>query len=218
MAFFRLDHPAVMQTLDWAWDKAARGLPGQESAAALAGRHMNPAIPLEERLSALSKRHKRHCAAVGFAANAGGLALLPVSLPANMAGVLFLQLRMVQAMAIVCGHDVADPRVRALCGLCLCGSKAAELAKSFGIGLGESLTRRALERLTTETVERINRMVGFRLLARFGEKGLLGASRIVPLVGGIVGAACDAASTALVAKAARSAFLPLNEAEGPARD
>ncbi len=203
MSRLRFDRTAAMRLLSWAWDKASHGLPGQESAADLAGRHMDPTIPLEHRLDALARRHVRHSAVAGFAAGVGGLAALPVALPANMASVLFVQLRMVQAMAIVCGHDVADPRVRALCALCLCGGKGLELAKSCGIRLGAHLTRQALERLTAETVERINRMVGFRLLARLGEGGTLGASRLVPLVGGVVGAACDMTSTRLVAKAAR---------------
>ncbi len=207
-----LDHPTVMKALDWAWERAAKGLPGQESAAELAKRHMDPDVPLAERLRALVSRHKRRCAAAGFLTNVGGLSLLPVSVPANLASVLFLQLRMVQAMAIVCGHDVTDPKVRAMCGLCLCGAKAAEAAKACGVRLGERLTLRVLERLSAASAERLNRQVGLRLLARFGQSGVLGAGKIVPVVSGLVGAACDAASTAVIGRAAQTAFLPEGEA------
>ena len=212
MSRLRFDRAAAMRLLTWAFDTASRGLPGQESAAALARRHMDPTIPLERRLDALARRHIRHSAIAGFAAGVGGLAALPVALPANMASVLFVQLRMVQAMAIVCGHDVADPRVRALCALCLCGGQGLELAKSCGIRLGAHLTHQALGRLTAETVARINRMVGFRLLARLGEGGTLGASRLMPLVGGVVGAACEITSTTLVTKAARRLFCAKEDA------
>lgn len=197
-----LDHPTIMRTLDWAWARAAKGLPGQESAEALAKRHMDPAVPLEKRLAAIVKSHKRRAAATGFVTNVGGLALLPAAIPANLAGTLFVQLRMVQAIAIVCGHDLTDTRVRALCGLCLCGSKAAEVAAALGAKLGGKLTERFVAKLSGEAAARLNRLVGYRLLARIGAKGTLGASRIVPVVGGLIGAACDGAATAGIGKAA----------------
>jgi hypothetical protein len=192
----------VFRALDWAWERAARGLPGQESAEALAGRHMDPSVPLRKRLAALIKRHKRQAAATGFLSGVGGLALLPVSVPASLAGTLFVQVRLVQAMALVCGHDLADARVRTLCGLCLCGSKATEAAAAAGAHVGGKLTERLLVRLGEETIRRINEQVGFRLLARFGETGLLGASRLAPVIGGLAGAAAGVAATAGIGKAA----------------
>jgi hypothetical protein len=203
-----LDHPTILRALDWAWGQAAKGLPGQESAAQLAKRHMDPATPLETRLKALIRSHKHQAAATGFVTNVGGLALLPATLPANLASSLFVQLRMVQAMALVCGHDLTDARVRAVCVLCLCGSKAAEVAGACGVRLGAGAAERLLAQLGAETLARVNRLVGFRLLARAGESGLVGAGRLVPVVGGLVGAACDATVTALIGKAAKAALAP----------
>lgn len=200
------DHPSIMRALDWAWARAAKGLPGQESAEALARRHMDPDTPLEARLTALVRSHQYRAAAAGFCTNLGGLPLLPAALPANLASTLYLQLRMVQAMAIVCGHDLTDARVRALCGLCLCGSKAAEVATACGVRLGGGLTTRMLGLIGAETVARINRLVGFRLLANLGGTGLVSASRVIPVIGGLTGAACDAAVTAGIGLAARRVF------------
>ncbi|EFL49413.1 conserved hypothetical protein [Solidesulfovibrio fructosivorans JJ]] len=197
-----IDHPTILRALSWAWDRAARGLPGQESAHALAARHMDPDVPLGARLKNIIAGHKRKAALSGFVANAGGLALLPATLPLNLAGTLFLQLRMVQAIAIVCGHDLSDARVRALCGLCLCGAKAAEVAGAAGARLGGRLTAEALTQLGGETADRINTLVGLRLLARLGDAGATGAGRIVPVVSGLVGAAWDASVTAGIGKAA----------------
>lgn len=197
-----LTQDTVLRALDWAWTKAARGLPGQESAASLARCHMDPDQPLEDRLRALIRRHKHQAAATGFLTNAGGLALLPVAIPANLAGTLFVHVRMVQAMALVCGHDLSDARVRALCGLCLCGAKAAEVAGAAGASLGGRLTEHLLARLGADTIERINRLVGARLLAQAGETGILGASRLAPLVGGVIGAAINVTATAGIGKTA----------------
>ena len=198
-----LTHPTIMRALDWAWARAAKGLPGQDSAEELASRHRDPSVPLETRLTAIMKSHRRQAAAAGFLTNVGGLALLPAALPANLAGTLFIQLRMVQAMALVCGHDLSDNRVRALCGLCLCGSKAAEVAGAAGAKFGVKITERFLAELSTQMAARLNRLVGSRLLARLGERGVLGAGgRLVPVVGGLIGAACDGAATAGIGKAA----------------
>ncbi len=209
---------AVRRALDWAWERAARGLPGQKTARELADRHNDPSVPLAQRLRALAKHHKRQAAAAGFLTNAGGLALLPVSVPANLAGTLYVQVRMVQSMALVCGHDLADTRVRALCGLCLCGAKAADVAAAAGAFAGGKLTERALLGLGAESIRRINELVGFRLLAQFGETGLLGASRLAPLAGGIAGAAVGVTATAGIAKASMAllADLPDDDAAGAA--
>ena len=212
-----IDHPTILRVLDWAWTRAAKGLPGQESAHALAGRHMDPDTPLAARLDKLIASHKRKAALTGFLTNAGGLALLPASLPANLAGTLFLQLRMVQAMAILCGHDLKDKRVRALCGLCLCGAKAAEVAGAAGARLGGRLTADFVAKLGGEAAERINRLVGLRLLARLSESGTLGASRIVPVVSGLCGAAWDVSVTAGIGKAALALLQPV-DTDGPTSD
>lgn len=203
-----VDRSTIMRALDWAWTKAAKGLPGQESAEQLARRHMRPDRPLHQQLDALVRSHRRLAAGTGFCTNLGGAALLPATLPANLASTLFVQLRMVQAMAIVCGHELSDPRVRALCGLCLCGSKAAEIGAQCGARLGEALVEHLLTGMSAETIARLNTLVGIRLLARLGETGMLGTSRLVPLLGGLAGAVCDATITTAIGKAAVATFAP----------
>lgn len=203
-----IDHPTILRALDWAWTRAARGLPGQASAEELAKRHMDPDMPLEMRLKRCIASHKRQAAVAGFVTSAGGAALLPASVPANLASTLFVQLRMVQAMAVLCGHDLADTRVRALCGLCLCGAKAASVAKEAGARLGGRMAKDLLAQLGGETGARVNRLVGLRLLARLGgESGTLGA-RLVPVVSGLVGAAWDASITAGIGRAALTLLAP----------
>lgn len=40
--------------------------------------------------------------------------MLPVAIPANISSVLYIQLRMIAAIAIMSGHDVKDDKVRTL--------------------------------------------------------------------------------------------------------
>lgn len=55
-------------------------------------------------------------------------------------------------------------------------------------------------------LKRINQAVGFRLLTKAGEKGIINLTKLVPVVGGVVGGTFDAVTCRITAKAAREAF------------
>ncbi|QGF22906.1 hypothetical protein [Raineyella fluvialis] len=55
----------------------------------------------------------------------------------------------------------------------------------------------------------VNKAVGFRLLRRFVEGGLVHFGRVIPAFGGIVGAAYDVRQVRRIAAAARRNFPPL---------
>jgi hypothetical protein len=56
-------------------------------------------------------------------------------------------------------------------------------------------------------VRKINQTVGFRLVTKFGEKGLLNLGKMIPFVGGIVGGGLDASSTLVIGTVARRMFI-----------
>ena len=64
---------------------------------------------------------------VRLASAQGGIAALPIAVPANLAGVSVLQVRMVAAIAHLRGYDVNDLRVRTALVMCLLGGE--EIAK-----------------------------------------------------------------------------------------
>ena len=53
----------------------------------------------------------------------------------------------------------------------------------------------------------INKKVGFRLLTKFGEKGVINLGKLVPIAGGIIGGSVDSISTWGVGVAARKTFV-----------
>ena len=59
-----------------------------------------------------------------------------VTLPANIASVLFVQIRMIVAIAYLAGHDLKDDRVKTMVYVCLVGNGVAELLKNLGIEVG----------------------------------------------------------------------------------
>lgn len=63
-------------------------------------------------------------------------------------------------------------------------------------------------------LQQINRKVGFRLVAKFGETGVVNLGKAVPIVGCAVGAGFDAAATAIIARKAIRAFVGGDKQEG----
>ena len=89
----------------------------------------------------------------------------------------------------------------------MCGSASADVLKGVGIKLGEKLTEQAIKQITGKVLTQINQMVGFRLITKFGQKGLINAGKMVPLMGGVVGGAFDAASNQIIGTIARRIFV-----------
>ena len=133
---------------------------------------------------------------------------MPVTLPVNLTSVLFIQIRMIAAIAYLGGYDLKDDRVKTLCFACLCGNGARELLKNVGIEIGKKMAISALKRLPGRVFIEINKAVGFRLLTKFGEKGVINVGRAVPGLGGLIGGGVDLAWTNAIGNQARDTFIP----------
>jgi uncharacterized protein (DUF697 family) len=137
----------------------------------------------------------------------GGLITLPIAIPANIASVIYVQLRMIAAIAHIGGYDVSADQVKTLAYMCLCGSGAIDIAKDVGIQIGTKLTQAAIKRISGETIKAINQKVGFRLATKFGEKGVVNLGKAVPIIGGLIGGTVDSVSTNTIGNIARNAFI-----------
>ena len=137
----------------------------------------------------------------------GGIITLPLTIPANVASVLFLQLRMVAAIAHIRGFDLKSEQVRGLAFACLAGSAVTDVLKDAGVKIGVKLSQQALQHIGGATLARINQAVGFRLLTKAGTTGVVNLSRLVPFVGGAISAAVDATTTGVMGSAAKHVFV-----------
>ncbi len=52
----------------------------------------------------------------------------------------------------------------------------------------------------------VTKKVGYKLLAKFTEKGLSNLGKAIPLAGGLIGGTIDATSTRIVGKVAKKTF------------
>ncbi len=203
-----MNHDSIlMKTVFWALDKAVDGVPGTDSARTLADHWAAKDGTLRDRIDGLVRAQALKTGATGFTANIGGLVALPVAVPADLASLCYLQMRMVAAIAMLCGvSDMRDTRVRLLCAGCLAGEKILVPLKNLGIKLGMSAATAALAAVSQAAVNQVHKSVAQALAMRLGQSGAAHLGKVVPIVGGIVGGGVNMAFTYGVAKAAVRLF------------
>lgn len=203
----RLSENKIMQVLDWTYEKAIDGIPGFDSASELATSYIIKGGSSKDQSNSLIRWQNTKAATSGFLTGLGGVITMPVAIPANITSVLFVQIRMIAAIAYIGGHNLNDDRVKTLVYACLAGNAAKDILKDLGIVIGTKLTTNAIKNISRKTIIAINKKVGFRLLTKFGEKGAINLGKAVPLIGGVIGAAFDSFGTNVVGNVARETFI-----------
>lgn len=203
-----LTQDVVMKAMDWAYDKAVNGIPGLDSAEDMASDYLRGEGTLRDKANSLIRWQNTKAGAVGFVSGLGGLLAMPVALPANITTVLYVQIRMIAAIAKMGGWDLKEDKVKSLVYCCLVGTSALDVAKQAGIAIGEKVAINVIKKMPIDVVRQINQKVGFKLLTKFGEKGIVNFGKAIPLVGGVIGAAIDSVSTNTIGNVARDTFLP----------
>jgi len=198
----------MMKLLDVCYDKALQGvLPGEKSIEELAEDYLAKTNSREKAIDKLIGYQTVLCGTNGFITGLGGLLVLPVAISANVAGVIYVQLRMIAAIAHINGYDIYSDQVRTIAYTCLTGSSAANVLKNTGIKIGEKVAINAIKKIPVEVLVKINQQVGFRLVTKFGQKGLVNFGKMIPLVGGVVGGAFDTGMTLTIGNIAKKVFL-----------
>ena len=197
----------IMDVMSKCYQAALDGLPGSKSCEELAREYMDRYKASTIAAKELIKQQLLKCSASGFITGFGGLLTLPVTVPANVASVLYVQMRMIAALAAIGGYDVHSDEVQTLVYLCLVGSSLTDVVKSTGIKIANKVTTNMLKKLPGAVLTKINQKVGFRLLTKLGTKGAVNLVKVVPVAGALVGAGIDYGSTKLIADKAYNAFL-----------
>jgi uncharacterized protein (DUF697 family) len=203
----------IQKALDWAYDAAINGVPGLGTAAELAEEYMKDDETLINNVNSLIRWQIAKCGTSGFITGLGGLLTLPVAIPANIASVLYVQIRMIAAIAHMGGYDVRDDKVRSLVYAALCGSAAVDVLKEVGIKVGMKLTEKVIRNISFEVIKKINQAVGFRLITKFGTTGLINLGKMIPLVGGVIGGTMDSITTNAIGNIACKIFIVQNTSE-----
>ena len=203
----KLNQSMIMNVLDWAYDKAVNGVPGLDSAQELAEDYLKGNGSMVDKVNSLIRWQNIKCATSGFLTNLGGLITLPVAIPVNISSVIYVQVRMIAAIAYMGGYDIRDDRVKSLVYVCLLGNAGKDLLKELGVKIGNKLAQQAIQQITGQVIIKINQTVGFRLFTKFGEKGLINLGKGIPIVGALIGATLDLLATDVIGNVARETFI-----------
>jgi hypothetical protein len=156
----------------------------------------------------LVSSHVRLAALSGFVTGLGGIVTLPVAVPAATAGLYVLATRMSAGVAHLRGYDIGTAEVRSAILVSLLGSAGASVLKRAGVEVGRRSAAGALEKVSARLLIEINKRVGYKLVAKAGEKGVAALGKLVPFVGGPIGATVDGLSCRTIATYARHTFPP----------
>ena len=147
----------------------------------------------EAAVDAIVRSHIVKGGAAGFATSLGGFITFPVALPANLLGFYLLATRMTAAVAKVRGYDITSEQIRTAVLLTLVGADADDLLRKANMVVpGGTLSNLAAQRLPGPALMVVQKGIGFRLLAQVGSSTFARLGRLVPIVGGAIGAGLDA--------------------------
>lgn len=203
-----LEESQVSNLLADLYAKALDGIPGvSKSVEDLALDYLEKYDTREKAAKALINNQIAKCGTSGFLTGFGGIITLPVTIPANIANVLYVQIRMIAAIAWMGGFNIYSDQVQTMVYACLVGNSISNVMKQTGIKIGEKITTKTIEKIPGKVLTAINQKVGFRLLTKFGEKGAVNLVKLVPVAGGVIGGAFDAGSTKVIAANAYHLFI-----------
>lgn len=147
------------------------------------------------------------CLTSGVVTGFGGIITLPVTVPANVVSVLYIEMRMVAAVAYIGGYDVESEETRALvfAGLSdvnvshVLVKNNATAEKKFAYSIGKKIPEK--------TLVAINERVALKLLSKLGTKGAANVGKMIPLFGAGLGGVLDLAESRMIGDRAYRWFI-----------
>jgi uncharacterized protein (DUF697 family) len=184
---------ALRQVIEVAIDGYGR----MPSAKAVASRYLQRhGGEIDEAITSVIDHHIRLASAQGFVTNIGGLATLPVAIPANITGVAIVQVRMVAAIAHLRGYDLEDNRVRTALVMCLMGGEQVARHIAEGSLPSSPMAVATAPMFDADLDRQVADDVVTDLAARIGSKNVaLMIIKRLPLAGGGLSAIMDGLAT-----------------------
>ena len=189
----------IMRFLDEAYKKVLDGIPRvSPPVKTFAEDYLKKHKTKEAACKSMMQHQVIKCTTSGAVAGLGGIITLPVALPANIANVLYVQMRMIACTAYMAGYA------------CLAGVAVNQIVKKVGINIGVKVFRNMIDKIPGKVLQAINKRVGFRLLTKFGTKGAVNLGKLVPGVGAVIGGGFDFFETKIIANRAYKWFFENN--------
>ena len=211
MARTIINEDNILKILDEMYLKACNGIPRiNASVEDMADDYIVKHKDVKRAAKSMLNHQVAKCTTSGVLTGFGGIVTLPVTIPANLSSVLYVQMRMVACAAHMGGYDLKSDQVRTFIYACMAGVSVNQLTKRFAVQFGNKMAKVAIEKIPGKVITKINQKLGFRFITKFGEKGLLNLGKMVPGVGAAINGGMDYAETKAIANRAYNMFIKGN--------
>lgn len=205
----------IMSLLDSCYEKCLNGVPYvspsvEEFAKDYLEKHPTP----QQACKAMINNQIIKCTTSGFITGFGGIVTMPVTLPANIGSVLYVQMRMIACTAYMAGYELDSDQTQTFVYACLAGVAVNELIKQAGIKFGVKFANGLIKKIPGKVLTKINQKVGFRFITKFGSKGIINLGKLVPGVGAVVGGGLDLVETKAIGSRAYKWFFEGDFSDG----
>ena len=191
----------VMKILDSCYEKCLNGIPKvSPSVEEMANDYLKKYKTKEEACKAMIRNQIAKCATSGFITGFGGFITMPITLPANITSVIYVQMRMIACTSYMAGFDLDSDQTQTLVYACLAGVAVNNVIKQAGIKFGVKFANGLIKKIPGKVLTKINQKVGFRFVTKFGTKGIINLGKLIPGVGAVIGAGLDLVETKIIAK------------------
>lgn len=189
-----------LSVLDSIYVQALNGLPGSDSVEDLAKHYLSESGRLEDKVDSLINWQVAKCSATGFLTGLGGIITLPITIPTDIGVTWYVQARMAAAVAYMGGYEIHNDKVKTMVYISLAGNAANEVLKNVGVKIAMDF---AEKKLSSGILKQIQAAVATKILS----KGATQFTKIIPIIGGIVGAGFDGVTTKAIGTAAKKFFI-----------
>ena len=191
----------VMKILDSCYEKCLNGIPKvSPSVEEMANDYLKKYKTKEEACKAMIRNQIAKCATSGFITGFGGFITMPVTLPANITSVIYVQMRMIACTSYMAGFDLDSDQTQTFVYACLAGVAVNNVIKQAGIKFGVKFANGLIKKIPGKVLTKINQKVGFRFVTKFGTKGVVNLGKLIPGVGAVIGGGLDLVETKIIAK------------------
>lgn len=205
----KLNEKQMTNLLDIIYSKVLNGFEtmGNETIEDFANDYIRKSSSIEDAAKSMINWQAAKCATSSFLTGLGGLTTLPITLPANITSTLYVQMRMIACTAYMAGWDLKNDKVKTVVYACLAGLKIADFIKAGALKIATKGINTLINSISGEIIKAVNKAVGFRLVTKFGQTGVINLGKLVPVMGGLVAAGFDGHATKVIGDRAYNWFL-----------
>jgi hypothetical protein len=201
------DKSLIQKTLDWIVDAGINGWGMLPPAEKVASDHLKSAGGnVEEAINSIIAWRTAYSASTGFATGLGGIITMPLTIPAGLAAAYAVGANAAAAIAYLRGYDLQSEQVKTFILVSLLGNSAAGMLGEVGIQIGSKVLKNVIKQIPGKVFIEINKKVGFRLVTKAGEKGVVNLMKVVPICGAVIGGTFDGMFVNACGHAAKSVF------------